>query len=176
MRNRFTKLIFPLVAALLLAPWPVAYAYSYEGELAGQGLIQVEAAEPSATPSAVAFGRAIGGVTSGDLFYIDATDSATDFTVTLYITNAEELSHCYRYLILEVGVYVESEAGEWVRASGYDSEPAPETFITLRNGYVSFSLYGYARYKITIDGGSFYCLTAAADGGTLSPKFYLTVD
>jgi len=176
MRNRFTKLIFPLVAALLLAPWPVAYAYSYEGELAGQGPIQVEAAEPSATPSAVAFGRAIGGVTPGELFYIDATDSATDFTVTLYITNAEELSHCYRYFIQEVGVYVESDTGKWVRVSGYDSEPTLETFITLRNGYVSFSLYGYARYKITIDGGSFYCLTAAADGGTLSPKFYLTVD
>ena len=63
-----------------------------------------------------------------------------------------------------------------MRASGYDGGPVPETFITLRNGYVSFSLYGYTRYKITIDGGSFYCMTAAADGGTLSPKFYLTVD
>jgi len=176
MRNRFTKLIFPLVAALLLAPWPVAYAYSYEDELVRPGTIQIETAEPSAAPSAVAFGRAVSGVTPGDLFYIDATDSATDFTVTLYITNAEELSHCYRYLILEVGGYVEGEAGEWVRVSGYDGGPAPETFITLRNGSVSFSLYGYARYKITIDGGSFYCLTAAADGGTLSPKFYLTVD
>ena len=71
---------------------------------------------------------------------------------------------------------MESDTGKWVRVSGYDSEPTPETFITLRNGYVSFSLYGYARYKITVDGGSFYCLTAAVDSGTLSPKFYLTVN
>jgi len=176
MRNRFTKLIFPLLAVLLLAPWPVAYAYNYEGELNGQVPIQIETAEPSAAPSAVAFGRAISGVNPGDLFYIDATDSVADITATLHITNAEELSRCYRYFILEVGVYVEGEAGEWERASGYDGQPVPETFINLRNGNVSFSLYGYTRYKITIDGGSFYCMTTDADGGSVSPNFYLTVD
>lgn len=176
MRNRFTKLIFPLLAVLLLAPWPVAYAYNYEGELNGQGPIRIETAEPSAAPSAVAFGRAISGVNPGDLFYIDATDSVADIMATLHITNAEELSRCYRYFILEVGVYVEGEAGEWERASGYDGQPVPETFINLRNGNVGFSLYGYTRYKITIDGGSFYCMTTDADGGNVSPNFYLTVD
>ncbi len=175
MRNRFAKLIFPLLAVLLLAPWPVAYAYSYEGELGGKGKIRIEAAEPSAAPSAVAFGRAVGSVTAGDLFYIDATDSIADITVTLHLTNVDELTHSYRYFILEVGVYGESDAGEWVRASGYGGEPLPETFINMRNGNVSFSLYGYARYKITVDGGSFYCLTANVDGGSLSPRFYLTV-
>ena len=176
MRNRFAKIIFPLIAILLLAPWPVAYAYSYEDEHFRPGTIQIEAAEPSSAPSAVAFGRAVSGVTPGDLFYIDATDSIADITVTLHLTNVDKLSRGYRYFILEVGVYGEGDAGEWVRASGYGGEPVPETFINLRNGNVSFSLYGYARYKITIDGGSFYCMATDIDGGNLSPKFYLTVD
>jgi len=176
MRRRFTRLIFPLIAVLLLAPWPVAYAYSYEGELVEPGAIQITAAEPSKAPSVVAFGRAIGGVKSGDLFYIDATETVADLAVTLHITNMEGLSHCYRYLIMEVGAYTESKTGEWVRASGYGGEPIPETFINMRNGNVSFFLYGCARYKITIDGGSFYCMATDVSGGSLSPRFYLTVD
>ena len=74
MRNRITKLIFPFIAILLLAPWPIAYAYSYEGEMASQGVVQVKAADASVAPSAIAFGRSVGSVTPGDLFYIDAID------------------------------------------------------------------------------------------------------
>ena len=176
MRNRFIKLIFPLLATLLLAPWPVAYAYNYEGDLTGSRAVQIEAAGPSAAPSAKAFGRAIGGVTPGDLFYVDATDSPADIMVTLFLTNADGLARCYRYFILEVGAYSEGDAGEWVAVSGQDGQPLPETFLNLRNGSVSFSLYGYASYKIAVDGGSFYCTTTSVDGGSLSPKFYLTVD
>lgn len=164
------------MATLLLAPWPVAYAYSYDNESTGSKAVRIEAAGPSVAPSAQAFGRAIGGVTPGDLFYVDATDSPADITVTLFLTNADELTRCYRYFILEVGVYAEDGAGEWVGVSGQDGQPLPETFLNLRNGSVSFSLYGYARYKIAVDGGSFYCINASVNDGSLSPNFYLTVD
>ncbi len=176
MRNRFTKFIFPLIVVLLLAPWPVAYAYSYDDALAAPGAVRIEVAEPSAAPSGNVFRRSVGSITPGDLFYIDATVGTDDIKVTLHLTNAEELYHSYRYLTLEVGVYVENYSGGWERASGYDGEPVPETFITLQNGYVSFILGGGARYKVTIDGGSLYCITGSASGGSLSPKFYLTVD
>jgi len=177
MPNRFIKKIFPLLAILLLTPWPVAYAHTYTGDTVGQEPVQIEVAEPSLAPSMSVFGRAIGGVTRpGDLFYIDATENAADITVTLYLTNSQELSHCYRFLILKVGIYVESAGGEWEKASWWDGELIPETFITLRNGWVSFTLAGYTNYKVTIDGGSFYCIRTQADGGTVSPQFYLTVN
>ncbi len=176
MRNKM-KWLFPLLALLLLTPWPIAYAHNYTNDTAGQGAVRVEVAEPSAAPTWTVFRRAIGGVsTPGDLFYIDATSNTADIRVNLYLTNAQELSHYYRYLILKVGVYVEGNAGQWQKASMGDSEPIPDTFITLRDARVSFTLPGYAKHKVTIDSGSFYCTNVDVDGSSLSPQFYLTVD
>ncbi|MBA7656460.1 hypothetical protein ES703_64385 [subsurface metagenome] len=169
MRNKWIKRFFPLIVLLLLAPWPVAYAHDVSDGVVGEETVRVEVAEASAQPTWTAFGKAIGGVTSGDLFYIDATDNPADIQVTLYITNAQELIGCYRNLILEVGVYAESDTGEWEKAS-------TDTFITMRNGQVSFTLPGYAEYKVTIDGGSYYCTTTDIDSGSISPQFYLEVD
>ena len=169
------KFILPLLAVLLLTPWPVAYAHDIA--LAGQEPIQVEAAEISAAPSWNAFGRAIGGVTTpDDLFYIDATNNPADISVTLHLTNAEELVHYYRYLILNVGVYFQTSIDQWEKATIVNGELIPDTYITMRNGAVSFTLPGYAIYKITIDSGSFYSFGTAADGGSASPQFYLTAE
>ena len=177
MTKRFIKKIFPLLAVLLLAPWPVAYAQSYNGDIAGQDAVRIEVAEASVTPTWTVFGRAIGGVsTPGDLFYIDATNNAADIQLTLYITNAQELIQCYRYLILRVGIYIESNAGEWERASKGNGGPIPDIFITMRNGQVNFTLPGLAKYKVTIDSGSFYCNNANVDRDSFSPQFYLEVD
>lgn len=171
----FIKKIFPFLATLLLVPWPVAYVYAYTGDMAGHDAIRIEVADPSVTPSfGNVFGRAIGGITTpGDLFYIDATENAISFRTTLYLTNTQELSYYYRYLILKVGVYVRSNAGEWKKAYQSNGELIPDTFITLRNGRVSFILTGYTKYKITIDRGSFYCITTNTDSSSLSPQFYL---
>jgi len=176
MRNKWIKRFFPLFALLLLAPWPVAYAHTFDGDMAGQDAVRIEVAEASAVPSMTASGKAIGGVTPGDLFYIDATDNPADIQVTLYITNTQELSHSYRYLILKVGIYVEDDAGEWEKASMDNGELIPDTFITMSNGRVSFTLAGLAEYKATIDSGSFNCFAANANGGSFSPEFYLEVD
>jgi len=176
MRSKLRKL-FPLLALLLLAPWPIAYAHDYVNASPQGNEIQVETAESSARPGWQAFGKAIGGVnTAGDLFYVDADEYPADILVTLYITNTHELSRCYNYLILKVGVYVEGNTDEWTAASSYDSQPVPDTFITMRNGRVSFTLPGDAKYKVTIDSGCFLCTTSSADGGSVSPQFYLTAD
>ena len=169
MRNKWIKRFFPLIVLLLLAPWPVAYAHDISDGVLGEETVRMEAAEVSTQPTWTAFGKAIGGVTPGDLFYINATDNPADIQATLYITNAQELIGCYRNLILEVGVYAESDTGEWEKAS-------TDTFITMRNGQVSFTLPGYAEYKVTIDGGSYYCTTANSDSGSLSPQFYLEMN
>ena len=173
MRNKM-KWFFPILALLLLLPWPVAYAFDTDA-MASQDAVRIEIAEDSAKPTWTAFGKAIGGVTPGDLFHIDATNNTADIVVTLYLTNAQELINCYRYLILNVGVYVESN-GEWDKASGSNGELIPDTIISMRNGQVSFLLPGYSKYMISIDSGSFYCTNANADGSSLSPQFYLEVN
>jgi len=176
MRNKWFKRLFPVLALLLLTPWPVAYAHDFDNQMAGQDTAQIAVAEDSESPTWTAFGKALGGVTPGDLFYLDATDNPAGIVATLYITNTQELIGCYRNLILKVGIYTETDNGEWEKASLGNGEPVPDTFITMHNGQVSFTLPGLARYKITIDSGSFYCTTTDTKKGSLSPQFYLEVD
>ena len=176
MTKKLFRRFFPLIAFLLLAPWPIAYTASYSSDTVTQDAIQVSAAEVSAAPALTAVEKTIGGVTPGDLFFIDATDSGADIQATLHFTNASELVNSYRYLILKVGLYVDNGSGEWEPAYGADGELAPDTFISLRNGYTGFTLPGYAKYKVTIDSGSFYCTNTDIDVGSTSPTFYLTVN
>ncbi len=137
------KLIFLLLALLALAPWPVAYAYG--SDTAGQAPIPAEAAPPEAAPKWNAFGGAIGGITPGDLFYIDTSHTTADMAVTLYLTNTDELIHCYRYLTLRVSIYVETGAGRWEKTTIASGESPNDTYLTLLNGSVSFTLPGSLR-------------------------------
>ncbi len=168
---KLSRLIFPL-GVLLLTPWPVAFAQSQAA--AGLTPVQIQAVAPSSAPTWQVFGGAIGGVDMpGDLFYIDVTGSAGDMVATLYLTNTRELCHGYRYLVLKIGLYAWSSDGRWQRAVSGDGGLIPDTYLTLRNGQVSFLLSGYGKYKVTIDGGSFYATYAR---GSVSPQFYLTVN
>ncbi len=168
------KLIFPLIAALLLTPWPVAYAY--DEAMAINAPMTVEAAEPATAPKLNAFGNAIGGVTPGDLFHIDSANSTADTLFTLYITNIDELVYHYRYMTLNVGIYVQTGIDQWEKVTWSEGETPRETYITMQNGMVSFMLPGYAKYKITIDKGCFYCYGIGADNSAALPKFYLTAN
>jgi hypothetical protein len=172
MRNKWIKRIFPFIALLLLLPWPVAYAFD---DTASQDTVQIEIAEESAKPNYTAFGKAVGSVNPGELFYFDASNNSADIVVTLSITNANQLISHYSYMILNVGVYAEVD-GEWIKATGSNGELISDTFITMRNGQTSFILPGYANYKLTIDSGAFYCTNAGTDSNSLSPNFFLEVD
>ena len=175
MRNKWLKRIFPYIVLFLVLPWPVAYATGADG-ISGEKAVRIDVAEPSARPSYTAFGRAIGGINNpGDLFYVDATGSSADIKVTLYLTNAQLLVRCYRYMILDVGIYVETSAGKWERATASGGEAVPKTILSMRNGQVSFLLPGNSRYRVAIDSGCFYCGGVAADSQSLSPQFSLEV-
>jgi hypothetical protein len=169
---------FTLIAVLilLLTSWLTSIAYAHTNDNADQAIIRVEAAAFKAAPEATFFGNAIDGVTPGDLFYIDATQSPQDISVNLYITNSDELIHHLRYLILKVGVYFEDSDGQWRKALLTDGSVFPDTYITLQNSPVNLVLPGLARYKVTIDSGCFYCLPAASQGNNVSPGFYLDVE
>ncbi|MFC1990808.1 hypothetical protein ACFLU9_01485 [Chloroflexota bacterium] len=169
------KLIFTVLAVLLLTPWPVAYAH--DNAMPGSGSYLIEAAAPPAEPAWNAFGKAIGGVTSPvDLFYIDTADSPADISVTLYLTNAGELISHYKYLILRVGVYAQTGPEQWEEATAVNGDSIKGTYITMQTGKTNFILPRYAKYKVTIDGGSFYCFCNSTGEGSVSPKFYLTAE
>ena len=168
LRNKWIKRFFPLIVLLLLIPWPVAYANTYTGHEAGPHGVRVHAAEASTAPSMTVFRDTIGGVAAGTLFNIDAIESPADLSATVHITNSQDLVHHYKYLILNLGIYVEGIDGNWEQVS-------TDIFITMRNGQVSFTLPGLARYRVTVESGS-YCTTSAGAGDGTSPVFYLEVN
>jgi len=173
---RFFKEIIIILSLLILAPWPVAFAYDMGNNESDAGMIQIEVAELSAKPEATVFGRTIGGIVPGDLFYIHTDDYPAEIMATLHVVNTEELIRCYRYMNLKVGVYVQANAGQWQESWEDGEKLIPDTYLTLHNGQVSFTLPSYAKYKITIDSGCYYCNTVNTDGGSVSPRFYLTVN
>lgn len=173
MRNKWIKRIFPLIAIVLLLPWPVAYTADVAGGT-NEDKVRIEIAEET-LPNFTAWGKAIGSVPAGDLFYIDATNDTADKVVILYLSNVDELINHYTFMNLKVGVYIDRD-GEWEPACGSDGKLIPETMLSMRNGQVSFLLSGFAKYKISINGGAFYCTNANSDDGGLSPQLYLEVN
>jgi len=165
---RFTLVFFIL---LFLGPQLTSLAYGESTGDSGQAGIQVEAAESPTTPEITIFGKAIGGVTPGDLFYVDATGSSCDILISLYITNADVLISHLRYLNLKVAVYYEDENGQWSKTPLRDSYLPADTYLTLHNSPVNITLPGYARYKIAIDSGCYYCINAGTGGDNISPQF-----
>jgi len=169
---------FTLVLAVLLflGPRLTSLAYGESADSSGQAGIQVEAAAPPATPEMTIYGHTIGGVKPGDLFYIDATGSSGDISVSLYITNTEVLISYLRYLNLKVAVYYEDENGQWSKTPPGDGHLTADTYLTLCNSPANITLPGYTRYKIAIDSGCYYCTNAVSGGEDISPQFYLTVE
>ncbi len=166
------KLLFPLIVALLLAPWPVVYAY--DNALADNIPMTIEVADPSTAPQLNGFGNAIGNITPGDLFHIDISGVTADTLFTLSITNTDELVHSYRYMTLNIGIYVQADIDRWEKIYTGSGEIPPETYITMQSGTVSFSLPGCAKYKITVNKGCFYCYGAKSNNSVPVPEFYLT--
>ena len=169
------KWLLPLLSILLLTPWPIAYAFDSASAIVDTGNgIQIETAGAEAAPRWTVYGRAIGGIHPGDLFYVNATEGPADILVSLLITNTDELIHQYRYLNLKVGIYLQTADGQWQPATWWDGNPLPDTYITLRGAAVSFTLPGHASYKVTIDGGAFYFY--GTGDGSAAPTFYLTAE
>lgn len=173
--SRLFKLILALVAALAFVTCSIAYAY--DSSAAAAQPVMVEPATAEALPSWNAFGGAIGGVSHpGDLFYVDASDNPADISMCVSLTNAHELKHYYRYLLLRVGVHRQASPGELDGDSTWEEVQIPETYVSLRNAQATFILPGAADYKVSIDDGCFYCFPVSSEIESTSPKFHLMVE
>jgi len=170
--RKFVTFILVIIIALFFVPRLTSIAYGQANGDVGKQAVTVTAADPSPAPSAEFYGKAIGSVTPGDLFYVDAAGNPADITLNLYITNTGELIHYLRYLTLQVAIYVEDSNGQWIKPQINDEE-YPEIYLTLQNSPVTFTLPGGAHYKVAIDSSCFYCLSASNAGENITPRFYL---
>jgi len=170
--RKFVIFILVIITALFFFPRLTAIAYGQVNGDDGKQAVRVAAADPSAAPSAEFYGKAIGSVTPGDLFYVDAAGNPADITLSLYVTNTGELIHYLKYLTLQVAVYIEDSSGHWIKPQ-INGEESPKIYLTLQNGPVTFTLPGGARYKVAIDSGCFYCLSAGSAGDSITPRFFL---
>jgi hypothetical protein len=176
------RIIFVLATVIVLAigSWITSAAYGNTNDVAGlagavsDGEINIEAAPTEAAPAVHFFGNYIGSVEPGDLFYIDVTSSQPDICINLYLTNPAELAKSLRYFILKVAVYVEDGNKQWQLVTSQNGIDMPDTYISLENSPVSFILPGLARYKVTIESGS-YKSYPNPKGNEISPQFYLDV-
>jgi hypothetical protein len=165
------KLLFGLLLALLLVPWPVAYAY--EGEPGATYPVTVEPAGADLTPHLTVYRNAIGSIEGGDLFYIDATDAAMDLSFILFLTNFDALAASYRNLNLEVGLYAETAPGEWTEVTDYG--PASRVlFLSTQTGSVEFTVSGYHRYKVAVNHGCYFAYPEPSETPIAIPEFYLS--
>jgi len=165
------KLLFGVILAMLLTPWPVAYAY--DDGLDGNYPLTVQEAEAAHAPQLEVYGNAIGSVTPGDLFLIDSSNTTMDTSFILFFTNVDEMVRSFRYMNLAIGIYADTGDGNWEQVATY-GEGANELYLTMRTGSTEFTLTGYNRYKVTIDRGCFYSYPARADIPVAIPVFYLT--
>jgi hypothetical protein len=163
------KLLFTFIVALLLFPCTVAYAYDSAAASTSDGAIST--ADTASLPKFNIYGNAVGSVTPGDIFIIDNTGRESAASFTLYLTNADELIHNFRYMTLNIGIYSPAKTGEWLKV------PVPESiYLTMQNAISCFSLDGSAKYKITIEKGCFYCYATGSEKTVALPEFYLTTN
>jgi hypothetical protein len=116
-----------------------------------------------------------GTVTAGDLYYVDCVGYTGDIQVTVYLTNPGALLKDYTYLNMQINVWEGDSPGPWAQATLADGSAIGTQFITPLNGYYTFLLSGNTHYVISIDDGSFLCKDIDADGGDLSPDFYIDI-
>ncbi len=164
--------IFVLIAAMLLAPWPVVYAY--DGVNADTGTPIITPADPALAPQIKPFGNTVGKVSPGDLFRIDTSGMQSDTTYELIIANADELISDYRFLNFKVGILVQNAEGNWEQLTDTCGNALPEIYISMHSGRVDFTLPGGCVYKVVIEKGCFYYYGIKTDTAAAIPVFYIS--
>ena len=163
------KKTFIFIATLVLLLVPCGAAYAYNGADADENPMIIEPADPA--PQIIVYGNAIGGVEVDDLFYVDITGTTADTPFTLYMTNVDELIHSYRYMNLNIGIYMQTDTDIWEKLN---VTSCPDMYLTMQNGLVNFTLPGGAKYKVTLENGCYRSYHVTPGNSIAMPSFYLT--
>jgi PKD repeat protein len=165
-------IFFLVLAALLLIP--LAIGYAHERANAAEMGMTITPADTASKPNIHIFGNVIGNITAGDLFTIDTSGTTGNTTFTLLMTNIDELTHNYRYMTMNVGIYVQNDVNGWEKITAIDGVPIPEILITMQNGSVSFTIPGNTKYKLTVENGCYRSYSFTPGKSVAIPQFCLT--
>lgn len=146
----------------------------------------VTPALPSWAPAANSSGQV---TTPGDLAVVNTVGLTGSVILNIYITNVPALQVDYSSFALPVTVYscastCTSEAA-WAMVSNSTVPGANGTYLTNTDPEISLNLpAGSLYYDVTIGssanngpsvaGGSYYCISTTATGGSLAPSFYFS--
>jgi hypothetical protein len=169
------RVFFILIAAVFLAPWPVAYAFeSVNGANSG---LNITPADTANAPRINGAGVGIGSVTAGDLFQVDMTGVTGDKAYRLMITNSNELAKNYRFMNFEIGIYVRAAGtGGWQKLTAADGGALTPVYISMHGGTADFTLPGGAIYKVMIVTGCFESYGTRDGTKPAIPRFYLAAE
>jgi len=167
-RKRYLLVGLGLLAIAALSVYAFLTDMQTVGVTGAGGDIADVAAVGSPSWTAQPAGGQIGSVEVVDLFTVTPeADYPGDLQITVYLTNGDELVHCYRYLMMEMRVF--------------DNTPLQvgrTEFVTLINGRATFDISPVwtSPYTVTITGGVYRSIKGApAAGESLSPSFYCEV-
>jgi len=170
--KRWIYLLAILIVLIITGSW---FAYTFPASVqqirpaTGSDVAMVKPIENPVWNQRI-FGNYIGKIEPVDLFKIIPDDDYPgDLRVTVYLINADELIHCYQYLIMKTEIY-----------DNNGNQAGRTEFITLQNGQANFELISGAGwispYTVKITGGSYYCIRGEIEeGGSLSPTLYCQV-
>lgn len=151
MRNRM-KWFFPILAVLLLAPWPVAYAYAYSDDAAGRDAVRIEVAEAAVATSTSAVSNAeseqASQVFPQQLSRAIYTGLASSDVV---ITAPERVLPSHVYVLSSGEVVTEKPSTESDKLGNTADEASSQGRTTSRTATITAIVKGAASRQIVVD-------------------------
>ena len=166
-------IFFGIIIALALIPCGVAFAHN--NVQAADASSSIVAADPASVPNIHIFGNARGSISSGDLFIVDNSGATKDGVFRLLLANIDELARNYSYMSFNIGLYVQSNnTTTWEKMTTFTGSSIPQLYITMEGGELSFTLPGLAKYRVTVESGSYHSFSIAPGQKVAIPQFSLS--
>ncbi len=163
-----TKLVMPIAAA---TGFGSAFLPTGTSVVLKNGSTTTSGTLPSWSPAAGSPGQV---QVAGDLAIVNTIGAVGPVTLNVYITNLVQLAQMYQSYSLPLSIWqctsaTTCTASTWGTApisSGYLLNSQPNYTVTLAPGYF---------YSVSMDvGGSYFCTSTTASGGSLSPNFFFS--
>lgn len=182
--TNFSNLVYPVGTSSAM-PTGLGTAVLADGTTVASSAVGTPTL-PSWAPAANSSGQV---TTPGDLSVVNTVGLTGSVILNIYITNVSALQIDYSSFALPVTVYscastCTSEAA-WAMVSNSTVPGANGTYLTNTDPEISLNLpAGTLYYDVTIGssanngpsvaGGSYYCISTTATGGSLAPSFYFS--
>lgn len=187
--TNFSNLVYPVGTGSSMPAGLGTAAVLADGTTVTSGAVGTPTL-PSWAPAANSSGQV---TTPGDLALVNTVGLTGSVILNVYITNVPALQVDYSSFALPVTVFSCASSctavGSWSMVSNSTVPGANGTYLTNTDPEISLNLpAGSLYYDVTIGGtpsgtspvgpslagGSYYCISTSATGGSLAPSFYFS--